>query len=77
MSAGDRLIAELQIVLQDAEARAQVFRVSHACGAGVAPDDLKDHGMAVYAQLLDAMNVAQPGLGTAIHNAMNPLAGRA
>ena len=74
MTPQETLIAELQLVLQNAEPLASVMRAWHAGGVKVQRADLEDHRMAVYGQLIDAINCAAPGLGTSLHQAMYPIA---
>jgi hypothetical protein len=67
------LISELKLVLANAEASAAVFRAAHKPGTPFPLLDLEDHRAAVLGQLLDAIDIAEPGLGTALQRAMYPL----
>lgn len=74
MTQQQTLVDELQRVVQAAEVLASVMRAWHAGGIRVPREDLEDHRLAVHGQLVDAINVAAPGLGTALHMAMYPIA---
>ena len=70
MTPHNQLVAELLLVAEGAEVKAQ--RVRSAPGApafGV----VEDHRAEVLGDLLDAIDRVQPGLGTRLHLAMNPL----
>lgn len=70
MTPHNQLVAELLLVAEAAEAKAQGIRAT----PGKLPfGAAEDHSAEVMGDLLDAIDRVQPGLGTRLHLAMNLL----
>lgn len=73
MNPHTQLVAELLLVADKAETKAQDIRYVRDLGGNVPYGTCEDHRTEIWGDVLEAIDRSHPGLGTRLQNAMHPL----